>query len=79
MERVAIFGMYECTFLPFHRFYEGSSFHGFLFDAIVGVVHLDWNLLLLEGICTKKSKFLPLRVGPAWRERKVFSSRVASL
>ena len=70
MERVAIFGMYECTFLPFHRFNEGSSFHVFLFDALVGVVHLDWNLLLLEVICTKRSKFLPLRVGPAWREKK---------
>ena len=70
MEMMAIFGMYECTFLPFHLFYEGSSFRGFLFDALVGVVHLDWNLLLLEGICTKRSKFLPLRVGPALREKE---------
>lgn len=71
MERVAIFRMYECTSLPFHRFYEGSSFHGLLFDAVVGLVHLDWNLLLLEGICTKRSKFLHLRVDPAWRVRKI--------
>ena len=66
-----------CLFTVF--FYEGSSFRGFLFDALVGVVHLDWTLLFVEGICTKRSKFLPLRVGPAWRERKIFSSRVASL
>ena len=69
--------MHLFAFSPFCT--EGNSFRGFLFDAQVGVVHLDLNLLLLKRICFKRSKFRPLRVGPSWRGWKIFSGRVASM
>ena len=38
---------------------EGNSFRGFLFNDIAVMVHLDWNLLLWERICSCGKEFAP--------------------
>ena len=45
-------------------FLKGDNFSGFLFASLDDVAFLRLGLLLQERICSKGSKFFPVRVDP---------------
>ena len=43
---------------------KGDNFCHFLFASLADIALLNWGLPLKERICSKRSKFFPLRVKP---------------
>ena len=53
------------TFLPCFQTWKGDNFHDFLFASFADIAHPIWRLPLKKRICSKRSKFFPLRVNPS--------------
>ena len=53
-----------------------SKGNNFLFSSLVDTTLPNWGLLSKERICSKRSKFLPLRVNPLEKGSRYINDRV---
>ena len=60
----------------FTVFTKGNNFCGLLFAALTKMALPDRGLRLGEGICSKRGKVFPLRVGLVWKGKVLFSLKV---
>ena len=60
-----------CCFFFFANFTKGHNFCDFLFAFLADMALRNWDILLKERTCCKRSKFFPLRVNPSWEGKQI--------